>query len=66
MGRRMNLNAVIRYLVSLYKRQRRRPELFKLFCEPIPGLSFEEAYEELNKERRAGLERVERKYQASP
>ncbi len=62
----MDLNAVIRYLVSLYKRQRRRPELFKLFCGPIPGLSFEEAYEELIKERRADLEKVERKYQASP
>ena len=65
-GRRADLNDAIRYLISLYKRRERRPELFALFCKPVPGLGFEEAYEELVRERRADLERLERKYQTGP
>ena len=65
-GRRVDLNDAIRYLISLYKRRERRPELFALFCKPVPGLSFKEAYRELVEERRADLERLERKHQAGP
>lgn len=65
-GRRADLNDAIRCLISLYKRRERKPEFFILFCKPVPGLSFEEAYRELVRERRTDLERLERKYQAGP
>ena len=43
---------MISHLIDFYERSRGRPELFRLFCRPMPGVSFREAYEELVRERR--------------
>ena len=52
LGRRVDFNETISYLISLYEKKRKNPELFKLFCKPIEGLRFEGVYQELIEERR--------------
>ena len=52
LGRRVDFNETISYLISLYEKERKNPELFKLFCKPIEGLRFEGVYQELIEERR--------------
>ena len=52
LGRRVDFNETISYLISLYEKERKNLELFKLFCKPIEGLRFEEVYQELIEERR--------------
>lgn len=56
LGRRVDLNEAIRYLLTRDK----RPDLLEEACRPVPG--FEEAYRELVKERRKDEERARRKY----
>jgi len=56
MGRRVDLNEAIRYLLSRNK----RPDLLEEACKPAPG--FEEAYRELVEGRREDEERARRKY----
>ena len=52
LGRRVDFNETISYLISLYEKERKNPELFKLSCKPIEGLRFEGVYQELIEERR--------------
>jgi predicted CopG family antitoxin len=56
LGKRVDLNEAIRYLLTRNK----RPDLLEEACRPVPG--FEEAYRELVKERRKDEERARRKY----
>lgn len=51
-GHRVNFDDVIKFLIKCYRSRQRRKELFELFTSPIPGVSFEECYEELIEERR--------------
>ncbi len=59
LGRRVDLNEAIRYLLT---RGAKRPELLEEACRPVSG--FEEAYEELMRERGRDEERALRKYLA--
>ena len=59
LGRRVDLNEAIRYLLT---RGSRKPELLEEACRPLEG--FEEAYKELLEERRRDEERARRKYSA--
>jgi predicted CopG family antitoxin len=56
-GRRIDLNEAIRYLLNM---RVKRPDLLEEACKPVPG--FEEAYEELKKERMKDEERARRKF----
>ena len=56
LGRRVDLNEAIRYLLLRDK----RPELLEEACRPVPG--FEDAYRELMGERRRDEEEARRKY----
>jgi predicted CopG family antitoxin len=56
LGRRVDLNEAIRYLLARNK----RPDLLEEACKPAPG--FEEAYRELVEGRRKDEERARRKY----
>ncbi len=58
LGKRVSFDDVISYLIDLYERDRGKPELFRLFCKPMPGVSFKEAYEELLRERRKDERRL--------
>ncbi|MGC8932766.1 MAG: VapB-type antitoxin [Candidatus Methanodesulfokora sp.] len=57
LGRRVDLNEAIRYLLT---RGKKDPNLLEEACRPIPG--FELAYKELMEERRRDEERTRRKY----
>jgi len=56
LGRRVDLNEAIRYLLTRDK----RPDLLEEACRPVPG--FEEAYRELVRERWKDEERARWKY----
>lgn len=56
LGRRVDLNEAIRYLLARGK----RPDLLEEACKPVPG--FEEAYRELLEERGRDEEKARRKY----
>lgn len=62
LGKRVSFDEVISYLIGLYEEKRRRLELFRLFCEPVEGASFEEAYRELVRTRRKEEEQLEKRY----
>lgn len=57
LGRRVDLNEAIRYLLT---KGIKRPELLEQACRPIAG--FDDAYKELRKERMEDEERARRKY----
>ncbi|MCC5998430.1 MAG: hypothetical protein LM573_05070 [Thermofilum sp.] len=56
LGRRVDLNEAIRYLLI----KKRRPELLEEACKPVAG--FEEAYRDLLEGRKKDEERTRRKY----
>ncbi|MGB9759550.1 MAG: VapB-type antitoxin [Thermoproteota archaeon] len=56
-GRRVDLNEAIRYLLNM---RVKRPDLLEEACKPVHG--FEEAYEELKKERMRDEERAHGKF----
>jgi hypothetical protein len=56
LGKRVDLNEAIRYLLTRNK----RPDLLEEACRPVPG--FEEAYRELVRERGKDEERARWKY----
>ncbi len=56
-GTRVSLDEVIRFLIKCYRDRQRKKHIFELFTKPIPGVSFDECYKELIKERRSELER---------
>jgi predicted CopG family antitoxin len=56
LGKRVDLNEAIRYLLTRNK----RPDLLEEACRPVPG--FEEAYRELVRERWKDEERARWKY----
>lgn len=60
-GEKTNFDDAIRFLIDFYKRKRKKQALFEEFTKPVPGVSFENAYEELQKERKQDEERLERK-----
>lgn len=57
LGRRVDLNEAIRYLLNSNVK---RPDLLERACQPIPG--FEEAYKELKEERMRDEEEALRKF----
>jgi hypothetical protein len=57
LGRRVDLNEAIRYLLT---KGIKRPDLLEKACRPISG--FEDTYKELRKERMKDEERACRKY----
>ncbi len=61
LGRKVDFDDAISYLISLYEENAKRYELFELFCRPVKEASFEELYRELVEERRQDEERETRK-----
>ena len=52
MGEKINFNDVLDYLTKKFEENRKKPELFKKFCEPpTPKVSFQELYDDLITER---------------
>ncbi len=60
-GERTNFDEAIRFLINFYKEKKKNAALFDRFTEAIPGVSFEQAYEELTTERNKDAKRLERK-----
>jgi len=52
LGRKIDFDETLRYLIRVYKSGKKRKMLFERFTEPIPNVSFEDAYNELISERR--------------
>lgn len=60
-GERVDFDRVIDYLTESYESRQRRPELWNRFTQPIPGVKFDEAYDELMRERRRDERSLQRK-----
>ncbi len=52
LGRRVDFDDVIIFLIKYYRSNQKNKKLFELFTSPIPNVSFEECYRELIEERR--------------
>jgi len=52
LGRKIDFDETLRYLIRIYRSRNRRKIFFKKFTEPIPNVNFEETYKELIKERK--------------
>jgi len=51
-GQRVDLDATIRHLIELYEHRKVDLEAWHDFTRPIPGLTFDDLYQELLQERR--------------
>jgi len=51
-GQRVDFAATIRHLIELYERQKVDLEAWHALTKPIPGLTFDDLYQELQQERR--------------
>lgn len=61
-GERVDFDHVISYLTESFHSKRRRPELFERFASGIPGVKFQDAYDELMRERRRDEKLLQKKY----
>ncbi|MHA1377043.1 MAG: hypothetical protein ACTSRG_01555 [Candidatus Helarchaeota archaeon] len=52
LGKKIDFDNTIRYLIDLYTAKMPRPKLFEKFCEPIEGITFDLLYDDLQKERK--------------
>ncbi len=66
LGRKVDFDDAISYLISLYEENAKRYELFELFCSSIKEASFEELYRELVEERRRDEKRRGQKFPLLP
>ncbi len=51
-GKKIDFDIIIRYLIELYTTSTLKPKLFEKFCEPIQGVMFDILYDDLQKERK--------------
>jgi hypothetical protein len=50
-GQRVDFDATIRYLITLYEQRRVDLKAWEAFTQPLPGLTFDDLYQELVTER---------------
>ncbi len=60
-GERVDFDRVISYLTESYASKQRRPEVWDLFTQPVPGVKFDEAYKEMMAERERDEKSLKRK-----
>lgn len=61
-GEKTNYDEAIQFLIDFYKEKRKKQAVFEEFTKPVPGVAFENAYAELQKERKKDEEHLERKH----
>ena len=52
LGKKVDFDEAIRFLISIYRGRERRKKLFEEFVKPIENLEFKDVYEELLKGRK--------------
>ncbi len=50
-GQRVDFDATIRYLITLYEQRKVDLKAWESFTQPLPGLTFDDLYQELLAER---------------